>query len=82
MQLIIQPDGSVRCLYGEAIDLAHLGQVAICRASQVEPDVNGKWLADLRPVEGPCLGPFPQRSQALAAEETWINEHWLWRPPE
>jgi len=82
MQLIIQPDGSIRCLYGEAIDLALLGQVAICRASHVEPDVNGKWLADLSPVEGPCLGPFPQRSQALAAEETWINEHWLWRPPE
>jgi hypothetical protein len=82
MQLVIRSDGQIRCLYGEAIDLALLGQVSICRASHVEPDVDGNWLADLRLVEGPCLGPFAQRSRALAAEESWLVEHWLGRPPE
>ncbi len=77
MQLVILPDGSVRCLYDEAIDLSALGQSAITRASHVEPDPQGGWLADLSPVSGPLLGPFPHRSDALAAERAWLEAHWL-----
>jgi hypothetical protein len=25
----------------------------------------------------PLLGPFPNRSEALAAEVAWLAEHWL-----
>ena len=79
MQLVIEPDGSVRCLYGEEIDLACLGSLTIRRASHVEPDANGRWLADLSPLEGSVLGPFSSRSEALAAETAWLTAHWLTR---
>jgi hypothetical protein len=77
MQLVIQADGSVRCIYAEALDLTALGPLTITRASHVEPDPGGQWLADLSPVGGPVLGPFSKRSQALDAEQAWLNAHWL-----
>ena len=77
MQLRIDPDGAVHCLYDEAIDLSALGSVTIRRASHVEPDERGRWWADLSPVGGPTLGPFDRRSEALVAEKSWLNEHWL-----
>jgi len=79
MQILIDPSGMVRCLYGEAIELAALGLLQIRRASHVEPTADGQWLADLSPLSGPLLGPFVCRSEALAAEEAWITEHWLFR---
>lgn len=77
MQLIVMPGGEIHCIYGENIDLPQLGSLAIRRGSHVEPDSVGKWLADLGPVNGPVLGPFASRSQALAAEEDWLVAHWL-----
>ena len=77
MQLIILPDGSVRCLYSEAINLHALGALDIRRGSHVEPDDQGQWWANLSLVQGPKLGPFPHRSQALAAEVQWLECHWL-----
>ncbi len=77
MQLIITPTGEVRCVYGEALELAAFGELAIRRASHVEPTTDGQWLADLTPVEGPVLGPFLARSQALAAEAAWLVVNWL-----
>ena len=77
MQLLIATSGSVRCLYDEALDLAALGALTIRRASYVEPDEAGRWLAALSPVGGPVLGPFACRSQALAAEREWLEAHWL-----
>jgi hypothetical protein len=77
MHFVIDPCGHIRCLYGEAIDLALLGLVSIRRASHVEPDERGRWTADLSPLRGPVLGPFLARSAALAAEEAWIHAHWL-----
>lgn len=77
MQLLIQSDGAIRCLYHEAIDLATLGRMTIARGSYVEPDPNGKWYADLAPVNGPRLGPFSSRSQALSAEQAWLEANWL-----
>lgn len=77
MLLVVDRRGTVRCLYTEAIDLLTLGSLSIRRASQVEPDDQGQWWADLSPVAGPCLGPFALRSEALAAEEAWLQTHRL-----
>jgi hypothetical protein len=72
MQLLIGCDGTVRCIYHEAIDLCKLGRLSIQRASYVEPDEHGQWLVDLSPSFGPVLGPFPCRSAALEAEFHWL----------
>ena len=77
MQLMIAPDGRIRCLYDEQIDLAELGGLEITRASFVEPDQHGSWIADLSPVGGPILGPLPRRSVALDREREWLDHHWL-----
>ncbi|MBY0528012.1 MAG: hypothetical protein K2R98_31735 [Gemmataceae bacterium] len=77
MLLRIEPNGLVRCLYGEEIELRALGALTIRRASHVEPDDEGRWLADLGPVGGPVLGPFALRSEALDAERDWLEDHWL-----
>jgi hypothetical protein len=81
MQLVVAPDGRVRAIYSEDIPLGALGRLAIARASSVEPDGDGRWHADLRPLRGPVLGPFGRRSEALAAEVAWLEEHWLLPPP-
>jgi hypothetical protein len=80
MRLVVEPGGLVRCVYGEAVDLASLGSLSIRRASHVEPDPDGAWWADLSPSGGPRLGPFPQRSLALVAEQVWLERNWL-EPP-
>ncbi len=80
MDLVIDRQGNVRCLYGEDIDLAALGSLRISRASHVEPDGQGQWWVDLSPVSGPRLGPFAFRSQALDAESQWLASHWLLVP--
>lgn len=80
MELIVTPVGQVRYLYDEAVDLQALGSVNIRRGSYVEPEAFGRWTADLAPVGGPVLGPFEQRSSALAAEIAWLREQWLVPP--
>ena len=77
VQLIIEPGGAVHAIYSELIDFAALGSPAISRASHVEPDQYGRWWADLSPVDGPLLGAFACRSEALAAEHSWLETHWL-----
>jgi hypothetical protein len=77
MDLVIDAQGLVRCVYAETIDLSTLGPCRIVRASHVEPDAAGCWWADLGPVSGPKLGPFDRRSLALAAETAWLAQHWL-----
>ena len=76
MHVYVGRNGTVRCLYGEHLDLASLGRLQVGRASHVEPDGHSQWWADLAPVNGPKLGPFRKRSQALQAEERWL-EAWL-----
>ena len=80
MQLVITPVGDVRCVYSESLDLSTLGSVRIQRGSHVEPDLFGQWFADMSPVGGPRLGPFPRRSDALSAEVVWLRDHWLVPP--
>ena len=79
MQLVISPAGAIRCVYGEEVDLHALGKLSIARGSHVEPTRDCRWTADLSPVDGPVLGPFGQRSEALLAERQWLEENWL--PP-
>jgi hypothetical protein len=81
MDLVVAPDGSVKAIYDEALDLATLGRLSIRRASHVEPTPEGRWQADLRPVSGPLLGPFDRRSEALNAEHAWLDLHWLGSRP-
>ncbi len=75
MQLVIQKDGTTRFIYSDLLDLTCLGPTQIHRASHMEPDEQGSWWADLSPVGGPNLGPFGLRSQALAAEISWLQRH-------
>ena len=77
MQLHISTCGSIRCVYGEDVNLHQLGRLSIQRGSHVEPTADGRWTADLSPVDGPVLGPFTSRADALAAETAWLLEHWL-----
>ena len=77
MQIVVHPDGSLRTLYDETINLAALGALSISRASHVEPDDVGRWWADLAPVNGSRLGPFDRRSDALKAEQEWLEANWL-----
>jgi hypothetical protein len=77
MDLLVLPDGTIRAIYSEEIALDSLGHAVITRASHVEPDERGCWLADLTPVAGPVLGPFRRRSEALEAELAWLVTNWL-----
>ena len=77
MKIVIKQDGTLHCVYDEAIELCSLGNVTITRGSHVEPDAQGFWFADLSPVSGPTLGPFKKRNEALQAERQWLEENWL-----
>ena len=68
MELVVDARGDVRCVYGEELDLREIGKLQITRASHVEPDRDGFWWADMGPVNGPVLGPYGSRSEALQAE--------------
>lgn len=77
-EIIVAPNGMVRFIYDD--DLASLlqdvGALSIARASHVEPLLDGGgWTADMSPVNGPVLGPFPTRQEALDEETDWLNEH-------
>ena len=73
MELVVDAGGSVRCIYDEGIDLREIGTLKITRASHVEPDRDGFWWADMGPVDGPVLGPFRSRTEALGAETEWLR---------
>jgi hypothetical protein len=77
MELVVGADGGVRCIYDEALDLREIGKLQITRASHVEPDAEGYWWADMGPVDGPMLGPFRSRTQALGAEREWLSQTYM-----
>ena len=73
MELVVGVDGVARCIYDEALDLREIGKLQITRASHVEPDAEGYWWADMGPVDGPVLGPFRSRTEALEVERGWLD---------
>ena len=77
MELVINSSGDIRCVYGEEVNLSELGRLSIQRGSHVEPTADGQWTADMSPVQGPQLGPFDCRTQALEAVVAWLNQYWL-----
>ena len=77
MKVVIRPAGLVEALYDDCLDWAALGLPQIRRASQVDADSSAHWYANLGPVDGPVLGPFATRREALAAEATWLEDNLL-----
>ena len=75
MDLVVDACGEIRCIYDEALDLREIGKLQITRASHVEPDAEGNWWADMGPVDGPLLGPYGSRSEALGAEREWLTNY-------
>jgi len=73
MKLIVKPGGRIVGVYSEELEYSILGRPTLRRASHVEPNINGDWYADMSPINGPQLGPFPKRSSALDAELSWLN---------
>jgi hypothetical protein len=69
--------GHLAFVYDDAlVDLLAEGTAAVCRVSHVEYDnAQGGWTADMGPVSGPVLGPFPSREAGLKAERAWLREH-------
>ena len=73
VSITVQPNGDLRMIYYDEIStLLTLGESRIVRASHVEPDAMG-WTADMSPVNGPTLGPFALRQDALDAEVKWLQ---------
>jgi hypothetical protein len=75
--IMVAEDGeSITTIYSDDIDFDDIGKATIKRASHIEPHPDGGWTADMSPVGGPTYGPFPRRSDALAAELAWLGV-WL-----
>ena len=78
MKIKVEPDGTVTHIYTEKLDLSVIGKAQTRRASHVEPNDNNEWTADMvLSNNGPILGPFPTRSEALAAEVEWLEKNIL-----
>ena len=70
MQLVVQTNGTLHCLYDEAIDLTAFGPLSIARASHVEPDDQGAGL----PIWPLC--PVRSSGRLPAAAKPWgRNRH-------
>ena len=76
MQLVIDPQGRVRFVYTEAVDLSALGPPVIERV------FGGTRCRRALAGRSGCVGrtlarTVRRRSDALRAEEQWLAEHWL-----
>lgn len=49
----------------------------IARAANWTRSWAGPWIVDLTVSDGPILGPFAKRVEAIAAEETWLSDRIL-----
>jgi predicted GIY-YIG superfamily endonuclease len=66
----------IKAIYDDRLRfIQSIGDVEIKRASHVEPQ-GTKWIADMSPSNGPVLGPFDTRSQALKEEQEWLIKSW------
>jgi hypothetical protein len=79
LELTIRTDGSIGAIHNDAlVPLYEEGKATAKRASHVEPVDGGEcvcWTADLSLVNGPKLGPYRYRSEALAAEVEWLKRN-------
>jgi hypothetical protein len=79
INLTVKPDGTIAAIHNDAlVDLYDEGKATVERASHVEPSYDGgqvTWMADLSPVNGPKLGPYRLRSDALQAEVEWLERN-------
>lgn len=72
----IAVDGKIRFVYTDRLaGLLKLGKATVTRASEVEPYPGGGWTAQMK--DGPLLGPFTLRSEALSAEVAWLEKNVL-----
>jgi hypothetical protein len=70
--LSISTEGRIRAIYDDRLaGLLSQGKATIKRASAVEPTTDGQWTAAM--VDGPTLGPFKLRQQALDAEVEYLK---------
>jgi len=79
MKIIVAKNGCSRHLLAEDHEdfLSCLGKpLSIQRSSHVE-FVDENWMADMHPANGPVLGPFTTRKQALLAETKWLEDNHL-----
>lgn len=77
----ISKDGTARFIHSDTLrKLMVPGVTSIRRASHVEPGDPGKgqdplsWYADMKPCNGPALGPFETRDVALKEEVRWLHQ--------
>ena len=75
VNVTVLTNGDLRFIYDDEIaSLLSHGNATIHRASHVEPSGTG-WTADMTPVDGPVLGPFALRHDALTAEVEWLQRN-------
>ena len=80
IDIIISQTGQIRFIYNDdLLDLTRQGKTKIQRASHVEP-CEGGWQADMSPVDGPVLGPYITRAEALHHEVDWLLAHNIPKP--
>lgn len=71
-QIGVNSKGDLTFIYSDEISfLKALGTFSVKRASHVEPTEDGKWTASM--VDGPVLGPFDLRGDALSAEVEYLK---------
>jgi hypothetical protein len=74
IQIVVSGD-RVRFIHqDDLVEAMRIGKTTTRRATHVESGEDG-WNADLRPVNGPVLGPFTRRDAALQAEADWLREN-------
>ena len=86
-EVFIDREGKLTYVYDDALmeALRDLGPAETRRASHVEPGSDGKhWFADMTPLtgNGPVLGPFSSRQEALTAEAAWLSAYLTAAPPQ
>lgn len=72
--LRIDPDGTLRTLWTDAIQLAEIGDLTVTRASHVEFDeTHQEWTVELMDCTYP--GPARYRNQSRAACLAWERDY-------
>jgi hypothetical protein len=76
--IVVDQCGTIKFIYEDDLrSLLQAGHTQVKRVSHVEPTSEGRWTADLSPINGPVLGPFELRNEALNAEIKYLTDHVL-----